>query len=76
MARMSEEQKQAILDRDLNRCIALGGNIYFLAKIGATDGKSFQFMAASMTGMTQEEYAKMMLAGGRSARAPTQGEDK
>jgi len=82
---MTEEQKQAILARDLNRCIALGGNIYFLAKIGATDGKSFQYMAASMTGMTQEEYAKMMLAGGRSARAPlthagnkgeTKGEDK
>ena len=73
---MSEEQKQAILDRDLNRCIALGGNIYFLAKIGATDGKSFQFMAASMTGMTQEEYAKMMLAGGRPAHGPHKGEDK
>jgi protocatechuate 4,5-dioxygenase, alpha chain len=63
---MSEEQKQAVMARDLNRCIALGGNIYFLAKIGATDGKSFQYLAASMTGMTQEEYAKMMLAGGRS----------
>jgi protocatechuate 4,5-dioxygenase alpha chain len=74
---MSEEQKQAILDRDLNRCIALGGNIYFLAKIGATDGKSFQFMAASMTGMTQEEYAKMMLAGGRPAHGELdKGEDK
>jgi protocatechuate 4,5-dioxygenase, alpha chain len=73
---MSEEQKQAILDRDLNRCIALGGNIYFLAKIGATDGKSFQFMAASMTGMTQEEYAKMMLAGGRPAHGEFKGEDK
>jgi protocatechuate 4,5-dioxygenase, alpha chain len=77
---MSEEQKQAILDRDLNRCIALGGNIYFLAKIGATDGKSFQFMAASMTGMTQEEYAKMMLAGGRPAHGQPKfdngGEDK
>ena len=63
---MSEAQKQAVLARDLNRCIELGGNIYFLAKIGATDGKSFQFMAASMTGMTQEEYAKMMLQGGRA----------
>ena len=63
---MTEEQKQAVLARDLNRCISLGGNIYFLAKIGATDGKSFQYMAASMTGMTQEEYAAMMLAGGRS----------
>ena len=63
---MTEEQKLGVLTRDLNRCIAAGGNIYFLAKIGATDGKSFQYMAASMTGMTQEQYAAMMLAGGRS----------
>jgi protocatechuate 4,5-dioxygenase alpha chain len=63
---MTEDQKQAVLARDLNRCIALGGNIYFLAKIGATDGRSFQFMAASMTGMSQDDYAKMMLQGGRS----------
>ncbi len=65
---MTEEQKQAVLARDLNRCIAAGGNIYFLAKIGATDGRSFQYMAASMTGMTQEQYAAMMLAGGRSIK--------
>ena len=64
---MTEDQKQAVLDRDLNRCISLGGNIYFLAKIGATDGKSFQQMAGSMTGMTEEEYRNMMIAGGRSA---------
>ncbi|SCK08797.1 protocatechuate 4,5-dioxygenase subunit alpha [Vogesella sp. LIG4] len=64
---MSEEQKLAVLARDLNRCIALGGNIYFLAKIGATDGRSFQQMAGSMTGMSEEEYRDMMLAGGRSA---------
>jgi len=64
---MTEEQKQGVLTRDLNRCIAAGGNIYFLAKIGATDGKSFQYMAASMTGMTQDEYMAMMLGGGRSA---------
>lgn len=63
---MSEEQKQAVLERDLNKAIAAGGNIYFLARIGATDGKSFQQMAASMTGMTEYEYKSMMLAGGRS----------
>lgn len=63
---MTEDQKQAVLARDLNRCIALGGNIYFLAKIGATDGKSFQQMAGSMTGMSEQEYRDMMLAGGRS----------
>jgi len=63
---MSEEQKQAVLDVDLNKAISLGGNIYFLAKLGSTHGKSFQQMAGSMTGMTEEEYRNMMVAGGRS----------
>src|SRR5215213_434136 len=73
---MSEEQKQAVLERDLNRCIELGGNIYFLAKIGATDGKSFQQMAGSMTGMTEEEYRDMMVRGGRSVEGNRRiGED-
>ncbi|MDE2579926.1 MAG: protocatechuate 4,5-dioxygenase subunit alpha [Hyphomicrobiales bacterium] len=65
---MTEAQKKAVMARDLNRCIALGGNIYFLARIGATDGKSFQQMAGSMTGMTEQEYRDMMLNGGRSIR--------
>jgi len=63
---MTADQKQAILDRDWNRMIALGGNIYFTAKLGATDGLSFQQLAAAMTGMTQQAYADMMLHGGRS----------
>jgi len=65
---MTEDQKQAVLARDLNRCIALGGNIYFLAKIGATDGKSFQQMAGSMTGMSEDEYRHMMINGGRDPK--------
>lgn len=63
---MTEEQKQAVLDRDYNRMMDQGGNIYFLAKIFSSDGLSFQHAAATMTGMTQEEYAQMMLSGGRS----------
>ncbi|HEY0581590.1 MAG TPA: protocatechuate 4,5-dioxygenase subunit alpha [Chloroflexota bacterium] len=63
---MTADQKQSILDRDWNRMIELGGNIYFTAKLGATDGMSFQQVAAAMTGMTQQEYADMMLKGGRS----------
>ena len=63
---MTEAQKQAVLDVDLNRAISLGGNIYFLAKLGATHGRSFQQMAASMTGMTEDEYRNMMIGGGRS----------
>ena len=63
---LTEAQRQAVLERDLNKAIAAGGNIYFLAKIGATDGKSFLQMAASMTGMSEGEYRAMMLAGGRA----------
>ena len=63
---LTPEQREAILKRDYNRMLALGGNIYFTAKLSATDGHSFQHMAAVMTGSTQEDYAKMMLGGGRS----------
>ena len=64
--KMTADQKQAVLDRDYNRMISLGGNVYFLAKIFATDGQSFQHAAALMTGMSQEEYRRMMVEGGRS----------
>ena len=64
--KITEAQKQAVLKRDYNEMIANGGNIYFLAKIFATDGKSFQEAASTMTGMSVEEYAQMMLNGGRS----------
>ncbi|MBO9517659.1 MAG: protocatechuate 4,5-dioxygenase subunit alpha [Porphyrobacter sp.] len=63
---ISEAAKQAVLNRDYNAMIDEGGNIYFLSKLFSTDKKSFQFAAGSMTGMTQEEYAEMMLKGGRS----------
>ena len=62
---MMEEQKQAILERDWNGMLALGGNIYFTAKIAATDGLSFQQIAAMMSGVPQPVYAKMMIDGGR-----------
>ena len=63
---MTAAQRRAVLDRDYNRMISLGGNIYFLAKIFGTDGKTFQYAAALMTGMTEEQYLAMMISGGRS----------
>jgi protocatechuate 4,5-dioxygenase alpha chain len=63
---LTPEQTEAILKRDYNRMLELGGNIYFTAKLGATDGHSFQHLAAVMTGSTQQDYAGMMLGGGRS----------
>jgi protocatechuate 4,5-dioxygenase, alpha chain len=63
---LTPAQKSAVLARDYNAMIDEGGNVYFLSKLFSTDGKSFQFAAGSMTGMTQEEYAQMMINGGRS----------
>lgn len=63
---MSNAQRAAVLARNYNEMIRLGGNIYFLAKIGATDGFSFQNLASKMTGMAENDYRNMMIAGGRS----------
>jgi protocatechuate 4,5-dioxygenase alpha chain len=63
---MSEEQKQAVLDRDYNKMIDLGGQIYFLAKIFATDGLSYLQAVSTMTGMSTDDYQQMMIHGGRS----------
>lgn len=63
---MTPEQTQAVLDRDWNRMLELGGNIYYTAKLAACDGLSFQQIAALMTSSTQEDYARMMREGGRS----------
>ena len=64
--KLTPEQADAVLKRDYNRMLELGGNIYFTAKLGATDGHSFQHLAAVMTGNSQDDYAKMMLGGGRN----------
>ena len=63
---LTEEQKTAVLERDFNRLISLGGNIYFLAKIGATDGLSYLQIVSSMTDLDENAYRDMMLSGGRS----------
>jgi protocatechuate 4,5-dioxygenase alpha chain len=64
--KLTPDQTEAVLKRDYNRMLELGGNIYFTAKLGAADGHSFQHLAAVMTGSTQQDYADMMLKGGRS----------
>lgn len=63
---LSPDQREAILSRDYNRCLDLGGNIYFLAKVFSTDGLSFVQAVSTMTGVSVEDYQAMMNAGGRS----------
>jgi len=63
---MTDDQRRGVRDRDLNRLISLGGNIYFLAKIGATDGKTYVEIVSSMTENDPETHTQMMRNGGRS----------
>ena len=63
---MTEVQKLAVLARDYNKMLSLGGNIYFLAKIFSSEGLSFQYAASTMAGVPEAEYVQMMLNGGRS----------
>ncbi|WP_066801347.1 protocatechuate 4,5-dioxygenase subunit alpha [Sphingomonas soli] len=63
---LTPEQKAAVLARDYNTLLDLGGNIYFLSKVFSTDGQSFVQAVSTMTGVSVEEYQAMMNAGGRS----------
>jgi protocatechuate 4,5-dioxygenase alpha chain len=63
---MTEEQREAVMKRQWNRLLELGGVSYALAKLAFTDKKSYQFMASQMVGVPESEYVKMMVSGGRS----------
>lgn len=63
---MTEEQKQAVLDRDFQKMLDLGGNVYFLSKIFASEGLSYVEAVSTMTDMNVEQYQQMMINGGRS----------
>ncbi len=74
--KMTEEQKQGVLDRDLSKLIELGGNMYFLVKLASTDGMSAQKAVSATSGMAADEYAQMMLEGGRSPKGIRSIRDK
>ncbi len=63
---LDADQRRAVLDRDWLGLLEVGGNVYYTYKLAACDGMSFQDLAGRQTGMTREEFAQMMLAGGRS----------
>lgn len=63
---ISDDAKAALLARDYNRLLDLGGNVYFLSKLFSTDGLSFAEAVSTMTDMSFPEYREMMLRGGRS----------
>lgn len=66
-------QRRAVLDRDWLGMLRLGGNVYYLLKLAAFDGISVQAMAGSMSGVSEEEFTAMMVAGGRRPAATGDG---
>ena len=76
---MSAEQRDAVKNREWNRMLELGGNIYYTSKLAANDGINFQDLAGIMTGMGRDAYREMMLSGGRTIegnRYKSEWEDK
>jgi len=73
---LTDSQKEAVLARDYDRLLGLGGNIYFLSKLFSTDGQSFLQAVSTMSGMSLEDYQAMMLAGGRSPEGVRSLRDK
>jgi protocatechuate 4,5-dioxygenase alpha chain len=59
------EQQQAVLDRDWQAMIDLGGSIFYVYKLAMMDGRSMQYLGGVFTGMTEEEFVAAMRAGGR-----------
>lgn len=74
--KLTPEQRAAVLARDYNRLLDLGGNIYFLAKVFSTDGQSFLQAVSTMSGMSLADYSAMMIAGGRSPEGQRSIRDK
>ena len=74
--KLTPEQRKAVLTRDYNRLLDLGGNIYFMAKLFSTDGQSFLQAVSTMSGMSLDDYSAMMIAGGRSPDGQRSIKDK
>ena len=74
--KLTPEQRAAVLSRDYNRLLDLGGNIYFMAKVFSTDGQSFLQAVSTMSGMSLDDYSAMMISGGRSPEGQRSIKDK
>lgn len=63
--KLTPDQRKAIVDREWLKMLELGGNIYYTFKLAIFDGMTMQAVGGEMSGITTEEFAKMMVNGGR-----------
>ncbi len=62
---LTPEQHEAVVERDVRKLIAAGGNIYYLAKLAGIFGLGVQDIGAQQTGMSVEAFKKKLEAAGR-----------
>jgi protocatechuate 4,5-dioxygenase alpha chain len=63
---LTAEQKKAVLERDWQAMLDLGGSIFYVYKLAMMDGLSMQYLGGVFTGMSEAEFKAAMLAGGRT----------
>jgi len=61
---LTADQRRTVLERRWNDLLAMGGNVYYLAKLAAADGLPVAHLSAGMAGLSPEDYARMMVGGG------------
>jgi protocatechuate 4,5-dioxygenase alpha chain len=62
---LTAEQERAVLDRDWQAMIDLGGSIFYVYKLAMMDGRSMQYLGGVFTGMGEADFLAAMRAGGR-----------
>ena len=62
---LTPEQKKAVVERDWQAMLDLGGSIFYVYKLAMMDGKSMQYLGGVFTGMTEEEFVAALRSGGR-----------
>ncbi|WP_106279043.1 protocatechuate 4,5-dioxygenase subunit alpha [Geodermatophilus tzadiensis] len=62
---LTAEQERAVLGRDWQAMIDLGGSIFYVYKLAMIDGRSMQYLGGVFTGMGEEDFLAAMRAGGR-----------
>ncbi len=63
---LTAEQQRAVLDRNWQAMIDLGGSIFYVYKLAMMDGRSMQYLGGVFSGMTEEEFVAAMRTGGRT----------
>lgn len=66
---LSTEQRDAVRRRDVLDMIAVGGNVYYLAKLAGIFGLDVQDIGAQQTGMSKDAFKAKLVAAGCPADA-------